>query len=151
MKNLTMYFVDAGGRPATMSVKIRDEFSIDDAEVTAIVAAAQAASDATLRRYRLDEFTINGDYVTPTDGPYSVRDGLKLLWVTATGSKVLMTISAVTAAVFTNDEVVNQAHALFTALKAAALAAIGDHTGVPVDRLYKVWRDRGATPKQIGS
>lgn len=130
-KTVTMTFVDEDLEKGTHEYQIEDaDAELEDADLEGLGAALDAMSYATIRQYNiLDTDQVIGA-PEPVNGPYSVRDKLRLGFLTAAGNAIRFTIPAPIAGVFEGDDVViNEPGSPVRELVTAILGIVRDKGG----------------------
>lgn len=144
---------------ATLDYSWRDQFGREFAN--SMPVAADAASDELAEELRLilqalTDSSIVGasiSYTYPrdpsdvaaaaaTDTTMSVKDVVILVFRSSVGKLVKVAIIKPLVAVLTNDEVVNKAHALVTAIEDAAKLYLKDNGGNAIIELVRGYRSR---------
>jgi len=136
-----LYLRDDTGEASINTINVEDGHTIGDLELDAVVAAVQGVSAAAVYKQAIrSEEVVAGD--TAAANAYSIMDKAVMLFQTAAGTYFKWVIPAPLVAIFTDEDVVDEANALVQALITAALNTVTDNNGSPATDFVRGWRDR---------
>ncbi len=133
---------DQYGRSAKTGILL-DPSLDSNADMEALRALLQACSDGSIDdEWQTHFFEREDTPVAPTNTAMSVKDTIKLIFVSSVGKLVTVVLIKPLLEILTDDEVLDKAHELVLAIKAKALLYLKDNAGNPIVDLIEGYRAR---------